>query len=288
MEAKTKDRVDADSELIRFTLSCLRAAVEATCTVWLEFPEDLGSCTAGDPASLWQLPECQELQKMGLQRGALFQCEWSPTDYGKPTGIYTNSDGILKDKRFYKGWPSFTTAQGSNWRAYSGPLPCREGRPGCSHGAHPPLRRRQADGSWKTSATAAYAPEFCRQMARGLLTTEMGVDLPNGPKSAPTQSEGQGAALERRAPEGKPQATPAAFRAPQRPAAPTRTTITGAADLVEGVVYIGRGSNRLGLPASKWGNPCKISERLSRKEAIVQHLAWLKSQTELLLALRQL
>ncbi len=65
-----KKETDDDSKLINFALALIRAACEATSTVGLEFPEDLGSALAGDPASLWQLAACQQLQELGAVRGA--------------------------------------------------------------------------------------------------------------------------------------------------------------------------------------------------------------------------
>ena len=179
---------------MKFTIDCIQAACEATCTVWLEFPEDLGSSQAGDPASLWQLEACQNLRTMGAQRGAIFQCEWAQLDYMKPTGILTNSTHLIDDPRFHKGWPTFKQSPGSTWRVYTGPLPTPKSSLTCKHGHHPPLRGRTAEKAWKMSATAAYPPELCHAMAAGLLQSEIDINMRIGPARAPTLSTGTKAA----------------------------------------------------------------------------------------------
>jgi len=155
----------------------MKSADEATCTAWLENPEDLGTAQTGDPASICQIDECRQTR---LSRGATFQCDWAPTDFMKPTGILTNSTPLLNDSRFFTGWQTFTESPGSHWRVYSGPLPTAHGRVCCRHGGHPPLRGKDANKDWMTTPTAAYPPELCRAMAAALLQSEVNIDLGNG------------------------------------------------------------------------------------------------------------
>ena len=154
-----------------FTVDCLLAAEHLACTIWAEFPEDLGTAEKGDPASLWQRPE---LRNTGMVRGALFQCEWCDAPYAKPTGIITNCSKFYEDSRFYQGWPEFSSPNAGD-RHYRGPLP-----PTCRHGGHKPLRG-WSGGQYTTAPTAAYPPGFCEAIARAILASEIMVDMPVGP-----------------------------------------------------------------------------------------------------------
>ena len=141
-----------------------------------------------------------------------------------------------------------------------------QGRVRCTHGGHSPLKGRRADGSWRTSATAAYAPEFCRAMARALLLSELEIDLATGPRTGPTQAVG---------------AKAAPFAAPEK--SPSRILLSDITSWDDkDVVYIGRGSSSLSLKKSKWGNPFKIAEGCTREVAVSRHADWLKAQPELL------
>eukprot|EP00974_Lingulodinium_polyedra_P020183 1950440-Lingulodinium_polyedra.AAC.1 len=134
-----------------FGVQALRAAAQARQQQeWrrtrglLEHPEDLGEAPRGDPASIWQFKEPQELTvSSDYFRGALFQCELAEVDYSKPTGILTDVPGA---KRFlHLGWPEFDRS--GMKRSYHGPLP-----PQCACGRrHQGLARRQHDQGFRTT-----------------------------------------------------------------------------------------------------------------------------------------
>ncbi len=53
-------------------------------------------------------------------------------------------------------------------------------------------------------------------------------------------------------------------------------------------IYCGRGSRKLGLPASKWANPFRIGRDGTREQVIAKHKRWLPTQTHLMAALDEL
>ena len=53
---------------------------------FLEFPEDLGQCKFGMPASIWEAVRARELPESYL-RVAICQCYLADVDYSKPTGL---------------------------------------------------------------------------------------------------------------------------------------------------------------------------------------------------------
>ena len=112
-------RVSEANNLLKFALLALEAATKCKTKwvgAWLEFPEDLGDANLGSPASLWQLPESRNISKMGLKRGAIFQCEWGGVNYTKPTGILTNIQAMVDDAGFHEGWPQLAAVScRSSW-----------------------------------------------------------------------------------------------------------------------------------------------------------------------------
>ena len=119
----------------------------------LEFPEDLGAIARGTPASIWQHPELQEQSKHGLFRGALYQAEWPPDDFLKPTGLLSNAPSLNTDKHFYIGWPTF-----DGQRRYLGPLPDKKG-------SYPGPIGKNASGEFNTHPTAADHADMCMRLA---------------------------------------------------------------------------------------------------------------------------
>ena len=91
------------NQLVDFSTQAL-AAVAYHGLGWLEFPEDLGECKHGVPASVWNWPSLTELAKVGYLRGALYQCEWSSINFRKPTGILSNIAGFMSDPDLHPGW----------------------------------------------------------------------------------------------------------------------------------------------------------------------------------------
>ena len=177
-----KNIQDADI-LAAFAIEALKAAAASGNKGWLEFPEDLGECRCGVPASLWQLEAAQQLAKLGFIRGALYQFEWGDANYMKPTGILTNLAAFWADDRFYAGWPSFTPhGVSGKGRKYLGPLPGT-----CAHnGTHPNLIGKGADGKFKTGHAAAYPPSLCRKFASLMVTSLVSSSAANITCTLPT------------------------------------------------------------------------------------------------------
>ena len=160
LEGYARVRAEEGSVLTAFATQALAAAGEAKhedpwrCTRrWGEFPEDLGRAHPGTPASWWQRSDLRAIPR--LERRAIFQCEWAPVNYAKPTGIITDVIGFFEGKPSHVGWPSFDDQD-----VYLGPLP-----PTCPHTGHVPLKGLSEDGSWKTSPTGAYPEEICLHIA---------------------------------------------------------------------------------------------------------------------------
>jgi hypothetical protein len=146
----------------------LRAAATGWTRGLLERPEDLGSATLGEPASIWQRPAASALASAGFRRGAIYQCECSPVDFAKPTGLLTDVPGIFADPDFHDGWPHFRpgASRSGVWaaRCYVGPLPAA-----CRHGSHQGLIRQPGDIGFRTSGTAAYHGDMCERLARHIV-----------------------------------------------------------------------------------------------------------------------
>lgn len=53
-------------------------------------------------------------------------------------------------------------------------------------------------------------------------------------------------------------------------------------------VYIGRAVSSKNLPASKWGNPFRVTAEMPREQAIEQYRAYLLRNSELMAALPEL
>ena len=161
LDGNDLQKVQDANTLADFTVDALQAVTSAAALGWLEFPEDLGECRHGTPASLWQWKSVRDLSSRGYLRGAIYQCEWAPVDYRKPTGMLCNFSTLLHDENIYPGWPSFSPHDPcGRGRKYTGPLPSA-----CIHGKHTSLIGKGEDGNFKTAGTAAYPPEMCRKLA---------------------------------------------------------------------------------------------------------------------------
>ena len=160
-----QEKCDNGTALMGFGVQALQAASRAKrSSEWrrtrglLEHPEDLGEAPRGDPASIWQFREPQELELSdGYFRGALYQCEIAEVDYSKPTGLLTDVSVMSHFLRV--GWPEFDHS--GKRRNYCGPLP-----PRCSCGRrHQGLARRQDDHGFRTTGTAAWPWGMCEAIA---------------------------------------------------------------------------------------------------------------------------
>ena len=55
-----------------------------------------------------------------------------------------------------------------------------------------------------------------------------------------------------------------------------------------GAIYIGRKNGRYQLPASKWANRFTVRQEADREAAVASYERWLRSQPQLMAALREL
>ena len=119
----------------------------------LEHPEDLGRCSRGEPASIWQLPEFRAaFGDTPFVSVAGHQCQFG-VDRKKPTQLLSD---ILEMEDFGSaGWPSFDSR---GW--YVGPLPMD-----CGHCHKDKMIRRTAQGGFHTSPTASYPVGMCEFLA---------------------------------------------------------------------------------------------------------------------------
>ena len=144
--------IQETNTLIDFKIEALRAASAAGALGWLEFPEDLGECRHGVPSSIWSWEKVLDLASLGYLRGAIYQCEWAPMDYRKPTGLLCNFSCLMRDPHISPGWPKFSSHEpDGKGKKYCGPLPNA-----CMHGKHSyRLIGKGDDRCFKTSKTAA-------------------------------------------------------------------------------------------------------------------------------------
>ena len=122
-----------------------------------EFPEDLGATKNGNPASIWQMQQFQDLLVLpGCRTFAIFQCEFG-AETPKPTRFV--SDLQFFEGNIFPGVPQFDKA----WN-YKGPLP-----PHCPHGGgHPQLIGVNESGQWKTAPAAHYPGAMCLFIAKAI------------------------------------------------------------------------------------------------------------------------
>ena len=155
-------KIQETNTLIDFTIEALREASTARTLGWLEFPEDLGECSHGVPSSFWSWEKVLDLASLGYFRGAIYQCEWAPMDYRKPTGLLCNFSCLMRDPHISPGWPKFSSHEpDGKGKKYCGPL-----SNACMHGKHSyRLIGKGDDRCFKTSKTAAYPPEMCAKLA---------------------------------------------------------------------------------------------------------------------------
>ena len=138
-----------------FILNCLHAVklqISAS-KFWIwEHPEDPGRTKDGQsPASVWQLPELQELiaEAKGVT-WALHQCHYG-ADTPKPTRLATN---LPEPAAHASEWPFFDE---EGW--YAGPLG------NCGHYHERQLQGLEGD-QWRTGPSAAYPSAFCFYIAQ--------------------------------------------------------------------------------------------------------------------------
>ena len=137
-----------------FSFQVCLAALSVHTDFLLEHPEDLGRTKTGHtPASIWQLPLCQDLfRHERVVTFALYQCEFE-ADSPKPTRFMTSIRGTRS--RPYLGPPCFDSRD-----RYLGPLPHY-----CGHKEHAALVGVGPDGKWCTTPAAAYPPLLCKAIS---------------------------------------------------------------------------------------------------------------------------
>ena len=195
LEPHNRRLADEGTRMVELALECLARAAETPSTRGLlEHPEDLGSAALGDPASIWQRRAAQALAARGYQRGAIYQCEWAPVGYSKPTGLLTDVPNIFYDPDFHSGWPQFSPgyARSGAWahRCYAGPLPAS-----CRHGGHPCLVRKPGEEGFRTTGTAAYHGDLCLRLSRHFVADFAERSTPAGGMSSATATAASSATM---------------------------------------------------------------------------------------------
>ena len=148
LERVPAEAVRHENEILDFAISLVRAAssvafrTEKRTRIWLVHPEDRGSKELGSPASLWQLPEIQEFQHLGLARTAFFPCAFDIAGPRSPLGVLSDLPQWNDHDSVVRGWPTFTQKECGGRivpRLYRGPLQRK-----CEHADHRPIPRIHA------------------------------------------------------------------------------------------------------------------------------------------------
>ena len=170
LSAAARKTVTEANLLVDFTAEVLEVQMRTLGRAGLlEHPEDLGNlqprqgAPGGCPASIWRWPSIMALLEFaGVDWGALCQTDFG-TSYLKPTRLLTNlqkSSDIIS-----LGEPIFDVAG-----KYLGPLAPRARPDGQEK-----LIGRQ-DGSFRTSATAAWPPKLCESIADKIMAMMQYID----------------------------------------------------------------------------------------------------------------
>ena len=267
---KKEDRVKVDeaNNLVTFSFECLRRAALATCHDWritrglLEHPEDLGTAARGEPASIWQLPECTSLVWLGYHRGALHQCAVAGGTTSKPTGLLTSVPELASRDEFHLGLPVFDSgpSPGGSWlqRRYDGPLP-----QSCGHVHGPGLLGASECGQFWASSAASYPWGMLRWLAEAIAEDFLSRWRAGRCTSSSGGSAGTMAPIIE---------TPE----PQLIKIPVRAFIDDVSNLLEeDIVYCGRSHRKLGLPKSAFANWPAADQGVQgdRERAVVSYRA---------------
>ena len=184
-------KAKAANTLVKFTAAALKAQgmSDPNAAFLLEHPEDLGRTKEGKaPASIWQLPEVQELGDIaGACSGALYQSDWGRA-YAKPTRLLGRLQGL--EDLLKVGPPSF-----DKLGAYIGPLSK------CSSATSSLIGKDHAD--FRTRSAAAWPRQLCTRLAemtiqhcaQRKLAPRWGVE---GNFEAKRRSQGEGEELARK------------------------------------------------------------------------------------------
>ena len=168
-----KAKCDSGSLLVQRSLQACRLAHKVDAAYLLEHPEDLGMAPRGLPASLWALPEAQQLaEDTDATTVAVQQCNFGASSV-RPTRFLTTLQNVAS--LGWTGWPRLAQKTFS----YLGPLPLR-----CTCGSRRrPLVGKLQSGEFVTAAAAAYPPLLCRALARRVWQTFL--------LAAPSDGQGQ-------------------------------------------------------------------------------------------------
>ena len=245
-----KDAADIGNSLVFFALDIIRAAAEVKSKVvnfLMEHPEDLGTRPCGTPASIWQLPEAQDL--MGkFHTFGLHQCALGG-DRPKPTRILTNMEGLIHTEpggQEILGYPGPPECDKKG--KYKGPLPSL-----CGHIHQTGLGRDGND--FETKAWAHYPKNMNMWIAKHVLATK---DIDNmnikdftgvataGEATQPATTIDDSLITEKVL-DDRPPTIPV-------PLLPSRASLAGLRKIDGDMVYIGRGSKAWDLKPSLWGN----------------------------------
>ena len=196
LEGPRLKKVANSNIFIRFCMDVLSLLEQSFFAIafLLEHPENLGAVTSYKkkvqqqwfqrshakvrPASIWQLPEIQKLaQHKAVFSRVFHQCSLGASS-PKPTRILTSLPSL--STLGFGGWPSLSPDG-----FYQGPLPKK-----CSCGKqHSQLIAKGADGSFNTTAAAAYPPKMDILFAGAIWN--LVVSLSSAPLKRPCEVEPQ-------------------------------------------------------------------------------------------------
>ena len=124
LSGKQKELLDNHNFLMRQCFLTMALCIDFLVDFLLEHPEDLGAMHDELPASIWQLPELHELQRLANAiTFAVYQCHFG-AETPKPTRFMTTLQAAKASP--FQSWPQFDSK-----RRYLGPLPAA-----CSHRFH--------------------------------------------------------------------------------------------------------------------------------------------------------
>ena len=162
LEGPKLEKVAKSNCMIRFCLRVITLVLTLDQVGFLlEHPENLGSVSSRPspvirPASIWELPEFQQLAKGRTFSVAFYQCALGAKSR-KPTRFLSNIAGL--ETLGEPGWPIL-----DRMGRYRGPLP-----PICSCGhTHTGLIKRSADEAFSTTEAASYPPQMDIFIAKAL------------------------------------------------------------------------------------------------------------------------
>ena len=255
--AAANTHVDFSADILRIQFERDESAMGL-----MEHPEDLGAVRCGDhPGSAWHFHNIKDLVDLpGVVWGALLQSDWD-RPYPKPSRLLGRLDGLLEV--VHVGPPTLDKDKN-----YVGPAPKAEGVKAMTLG-------KSADGSFLSTATAAWPPKLCGALAERIVTHF----LTNGK----AQEGGFGRQEDHQRREDHPRAQhlpdlPGEAELERGLPLPGRTRRKALNDHEKADIRAGRSIEGVyvGRP-SVWGNPYKIGIDGDREEVIKLYKRYLEA-----------